>query len=93
MKKILLVMLLACGATALANNTDPIQEKKNAATAHSTKIAAKAEKASAAVVKHEAVKEENTHIVADNSRYGLGAYIVEFINRNNIKIMRKLLID
>lgn len=95
MKKFLLMFLLACGATAMANTTDPIQEKKfNASTVHSTKETVKASKATAATLKAETIKEDHaSHIVADNSRYGLGTYIVEFINRNNVKIMKRLLID
>lgn len=92
MKKFLLLLLLACGTTALANTTDPIQEKKTVAAQQAAKAAAKAEEHNAELTKHESVKEKNVHI-ADNSRYGIGAYIVEFINRSNIKIMRKLLID
>ena len=92
MKKLLLLLLLACGTTALANTADPIQEKKTVAAQQAAKVAAKAEESNAELVRHEISKEKNLHI-ADNSRYGIGAYIVEFINRNNIKIMRKLLID
>lgn len=92
MKKFLLMFLLACGATAMANSTDPIQEKKlNTANAH---IARETKISKATAIKAEMERENHaSNHVADNSRYGLGAYIVEFINRNNVKIMRKLLID
>lgn len=93
MKKILLLLILACGTTALANTTDPLQEKKTIAAQHAAKTAAKLEEPAQEVVKQENNKEKNVHVAADNSRYGIGAYIVEFINRNNIKIIRKLLID
>lgn len=93
MKKLLLVLFLACGTTALANTTDPIQEKKTVAAQHAAKVAAKVEETNQEVIKQENAKNKNPHVIADNSRYGIGAYIVEFINRSNIKIMRKLLID
>ena len=96
MKKFLLVALLACGATAFANNTDPHQEKRATATMqHTAKESARQSKADTAVAKPEADKptRSTSHICSDNSRYGIGAYIVEFINRNNVKIMKKLLAD
>ena len=96
MKKLLLMFLLASGATVMANNTDPIQEKKlNQAshTAHAVKETVKISKGTPAA-RSEAIREDHaSHIVPDNSRYGIGASIVEFINRNNVKIMRRLLID
>ena len=99
MKKLLLTLLLASGATVMANNADSITEKQekklNAAqAAHAaTKETTKAAK-TIAIIKPETTREDNTsHIAVDNSRYGLGAYIVEFINRHNVKIMRKILID
>ena len=88
------MFLLACGATAMANNTDPIQDNKklNASAVHSAKETVKTK--ATATFKADLSREDNTsHAVADNSRYGLGTYIVEFINRNNVKIMRRLLID
>ena len=90
------MLFLVCGATAMANNTDPIQEKRvNAAAQHAAKESAKTLKAETTAAKQETEKSSATrsHICADNSRYGLGAYLVEFINRNNVKIMKKLLID
>ena len=82
----------------MANNTDPITEKQekklNAAQAThaATKETTKAAK-TIAIIKPETTREDNTSHIVDNSRYGIGAYIVEFINRHNVKIMRKILID
>lgn len=95
MKKFLLVFLLACGATALANTTDPIQEKRAHAVTHTStakeisKVAKPTLAGKPVVLRDEAA----AHVIADGSRSGLGAYIVDFINRNNIKIIRKLLVD
>lgn len=96
MKKILLILLLACGATAVANNTDPIQEKRTASHVQpANKENAKAYKPDAGTVKPEAPKPvtSTARICSDNTSYGIGTYIAEFITRSNVKIMRKLLID
>jgi len=94
MKKLLFILFLACGATAMANNTDPAPEKHTTATTSQTvKENTKSHKTSALPKPVVEKEETNTHITADGSRYGLGAYIVDFINRNNIKMMKKLLID
>jgi len=96
MKKLLLTLLLASGATVMANNADPItekQEKKLNAAHAATKETTRAAK-TIAIIKPETTREDtSSHITVDNSRYGLGAYIVEFINRHNVKIMRKILMD
>ena len=91
------MLFLTCGATAMANNTDPIQEKRaNATVQHTAKESSKTVlKADTVSAKPEAAKptRSTSHICSDNSHYGIGAYIADFISRNNVKIMRKLLID
>lgn len=82
----------------MANNTDPAPQEKRVATVVVAKETSKAAKLHAALpaIKTRVTREDNsvaTNMSGDGSRFGVGAYIVDFINRNNIKIVRKFLED
>ncbi|RZJ74173.1 MAG: hypothetical protein EOO45_09285 [Flavobacterium sp.] len=92
MKKLLFVFLMASGAVAVANNTDPepsTLQGKSAATQ-----AAKYTKAvKGAGLKNIAPKDNicRSGMQTNMSRMDLSLYFVEMVNSNNLKLIKKIL--
>ena len=97
MKNLLLILMIACSAGAMAaNNKTPLPgnekqeqfygpvfgtEEGNNETEHDT-LQSKKKQAPLA-----------TRLTGNGSRFDLSVYIVDFINRNNIKIAKRVLKD
>lgn len=100
MKTLLTFLLFAISSVAFANNTDkqtpPENTEKRVATGISTK------KEATATLKNDEDRDKDktkspakTHSVrctsVDGSRFNLSAYFAEFVNDNNLKLVKLLL--
>ena len=104
MKALFTIFLLVCGATAFANNggnnTTPSPSENNTNTAtlkETTKTSARQNKMIRAMETGEKpVSPKRTSRVCDSDLdapgYGIGSYFVEFVHKNNIRLV-KLLAD
>lgn len=97
MKKLLTVCLLFLGTVAFAGNSDNTEptagNEKNAAV---TTVAGKKAIAKMPVVTHEAKpKPVPTRAVcttcSNDARFNVSGYFAEFVNRNNLKLVKMLL--
>jgi hypothetical protein len=104
MKALFTIFLLVCGATAFAhngngNNTTPSPSENNANTAtlkENTKNTRQNKMIRAMETGEKPVSTKRTSRVCDSDLdapgYGIGSYFVEFVHKNNIKLV-KLLAD
>lgn len=96
MKKLFLLLLLTAGTTVMANTVDP---EAGAVTETKKTIAVKTTVENAKAYSDiTAPKKKNTATItaqpmADGSRFSISYYIVDFINRNNLKIVNCILND
>ncbi len=95
MKKLLTICLLAFGAAAFANTGDKTEpgagnEKESTATASAKKTVAKVQP-----VNEPKAKPVPTRVVcttcSNEARLNISGYFAEFVNRNNLKLVKMLL--
>ena len=92
MKKLLFLFLMASGAVAVANNTDPeastLQEKSAAAQAAKYTKAVKRADLKITVPKENICR---AGMQTNMSRMDLSLYFVELVNSNNLKLIKRIL--
>ncbi|OYQ31855.1 hypothetical protein CHU92_15280 [Flavobacterium cyanobacteriorum] len=95
MKKLLTMLLLTIGAAAFAHekdNLEPAASEKNTTTVNATakKVTVKAPATAEAKPKAPATRAVCTSCSGD-ARFNVSGYFAEFVNRNNLKIVKLLL--
>lgn len=94
MKKLLTVLLLTFGAAAFAHNGDNVEpastEKNTTVNATAKKVTVKATATAEAKPKAPATRAVCTSCSGD-ARFNVSGYFAEFVNRNNLKIVKLLL--
>jgi len=100
MKALFITFLLVCSASAFANNgdnTSPVPAENNTNTIARQTVKATAKQSKAAKPAEDADKRttaKQTSRICDSNPeapgYGIGSYFVEFVHKNNIRLIKFL---